>query len=74
MVVGILIISLCGGVCAEMNRMLNCYKESSKFYQIVHYVLSDNVVCVVVNGFMTKRYIGHDLLKLKKVRSESFNS
>jgi len=49
-------------------------KELFEFCQIVHYVLSENVICVVVGGFVTKRYDGHDMLKLKKVRSESFNS
>jgi len=53
---------ICGGVCVEMVRMLNCLeKELSEFFQIMHYVLSENVVYVVVDGFVTKKYIGHDL-------------
>jgi hypothetical protein len=39
-------------------------KEPYEFCQIVHYVLSENVICVVVGGFVTKTYNGHDMLKL----------
>jgi hypothetical protein len=49
-------------------------KELFKFCQIVHEVLSENVICVVVGGFVTKRYNGHDMLKLKRVRLESCDS
>ncbi len=45
-----------------MIRILNCLeKELFEFFQIMHYVLSENVVYVVVDGFVTKKYIGHDL-------------
>jgi hypothetical protein len=40
----------------------------------VHYVLSENVIYVMVGGFVPKKYNGHDMLKLKTMRLESSNS
>jgi hypothetical protein len=47
-------------------------KEPSDFCQIVHNVLSENVICVVGGGFVTKGYNGHDMFK--RMRLESSDS
>jgi hypothetical protein len=42
----------------ELIKLLNYLeKEPSKLCQIVHYVLCVIVFCVVLDGFVTKRYM-----------------